>query len=236
MPLSEGQKLGLDRATATEKVYEAMIEELVSGRLHRNEKLQERKLAEYFRVSRTPLREAISKLEHDGFLISKPYRGVFVRDYTKEEVEALFELRTELEAMAGRLAAARATPDEIEAMQKTVKGYERMPPGEDVASNIRSTAELHILIARASHNPWLSKCIHQLQVHCSLLRHQSHLDPNRRKEIVQDHDSLVKAVEGGDSEKAEKIIRQHVDSARRFLIEHLFQTKRSQDMDSNGNK
>ena len=222
MPLNRDHSSGLERATATEQVYKAMIEELVSGRLHRNEKLQERELAEYFKISRTPLREAIRKLEHDGFLTSEPYRGVFVRDYTKKEVEKLFEFRIELEAMAARLAAFRATPEDIELMKKSIKVYEQTLFGHNLDSNIRTTAELHILIGRASQNPWLSRTIYEMQIHSSLLRHQSHLDPGRRKLIIQEHKNLVNAIEAANPAEAEKIIRKHLDSAREFVIGHVF--------------
>lgn len=219
MPLRNPPQVGLDRVTTAKKIYDALIEELVSGHLIRGEKLQEREIADYFQVSRTPLREAIRKLEHDGFLISEPYRGVFVRDYNKGEIEALFELRSELEAMSARLASKRASNEYIDKLKKMIARSEEIHSSKSKDETIRATAELHMLIAEASGNPWLYKIINQIQIHCSLLRHQAHHDPERSEEFFKEHQTLVEAIEARDAEKAEQVMRQHLDSARQFFIQ-----------------
>ena len=222
MPLRNEHNVDLGRVTTVERIYKALIEELVSGHLLRGEKLQEREIADYFQVSRTPLREALRKLEHDGFLINKPYRGVFVRNYTIDEIKMLFELRLELEAMAARLASERASNENIDELKKMIKLFDEILSRESKDETIRATAELHILIAKASGNPWLYKIINQIQIHCSLLRHQAHHDPERSKEFFKEHHALVEAIEARDAEKAAQVMRQHVDSARRFFIQKVF--------------
>ncbi len=219
MPLKNAHQIGLDRATAAERIYNALIVELVSGHLTRGEKLQEREIADFFQVSRTPLREAIRKLEHDGFLTNVPYRGVFVRNYTKGEIETLFELRSELEAMAARLASERASNEDIDKLKKMIARSKKIHSSRSKDETIRSTVELHMLIAEMSGNPWLYKIIKQIQIHCSLLRHQAHHDPKRSEEFFKEHQILVKAIEARDAKKAEQIMRQHVDSAQQFFIQ-----------------
>ena len=222
MPLRNAPQNGLNRATTAKRIYDALIEELVSGHLLRGEKLQEREIADYFQVSRTPLREALRKLEHDGFLINKPYRGVFVCNYTMDEIEKLFELRLELEAMAARLASERASNEDIDKLNKMIKLFEKILSRNSKDETIRATAELHMLIAKASGNPWLYKIINQIQIHCSLLRHQAHLDSERSEAFFKEHQTLVEAIGARDAEKAVQVARQHVESARQFFIQKVF--------------
>lgn len=215
--------MALDRVTTAEQVYEALLDELMCGRFQRSEKLQESGLAEYFQVSRTPLREALSKLQHDGLVVSEPYRGVFVRDYTQEEAEELVELRIELEVFAARLAALRHTPEEIREIRDALIHFEQtIGKEENILLRTKANADFHMAIARASHNRWLCQVLDRLQVHYSLLRSPALSDPERVRAIKGEHSSLAEAIADRHPEWAEERIRRHLESARDFLITHVF--------------
>src|SRR5271168_281327 len=137
--------------TTAEAVYQALRYGIVHGDLEPGERLRSDALATELRVSRTPVREALRKLEAEG-LVAHSGSRLIVRAFSEQDLTELFYVREALEGMAARLAAENATPSEIADISELLEDMEAVRQRGDIAALRPLTAEFHRLICRAAHN------------------------------------------------------------------------------------
>ena len=133
-------------------VFEHLREAIIKGKLKPGERLMEMQLAEELGVSRTPVREAIRKLELEGLVIMIPRRGAYVADLSIKDVAETFEIRLALEALAASLAAERITPEECEEMDRLLERIGESIRQNDVKQTAALDEEFHNLLYQASRN------------------------------------------------------------------------------------
>lgn len=207
-------------AGVADRVYRQIIDSIVSGRVPPGERLRERELSEQYDVSRIPIREAIQRLEQDGFVMTAPRRGAMVRQLTLRDVQELFDLRRVLEPYAAASAATRvaAGADGSPLTAALAQAHEALASGDvELVSDLN--ARLHDEIVRLSGSALLERSLRPLR---GLSRWVFGLSNNRPLEVhAREHDELVDAILKGQAALAEAIAVVHVEASRAPVTEGL---------------
>lgn len=198
-------------------VYEQLRETIVNGHYPAGEPLVETALAAQFSVSRTPIREALRRLEQDG-LVERGSRGMHVRSRSPEEILEIYEVRTTLEGAAARAAAERRTPLDLarlDQLHQAMLSASTDNP-EDLASANR---KFHEMIWSMSHNATLVDLLTRLHAHLIRYRETTLSYPERWDAVLREHQQLVEAIKDGDRERAGKIAEDHMVAARNVRLQ-----------------
>lgn len=213
-------KDGTDVSRA-EFVYLTLRALLYDGRIRPGERLRERDLAERLGVSRTPVREAVRRLETEGILRTEARRGVLVPELDHQQVLELYAFREVLEGFAARLAAQHASNAEIQVLREITE-RERSPT--DVPTTKRLNRQFHQLLSRASRNQYLVDALNTMNDHINLLPGTMFRAGDRPTRGYDEHVAIVEAIARRDPEAAERAARQHIAEATRlraaWLLEH----------------
>lgn len=210
-----------------ELVSDALREAIVNGTLHAGERLMEIQLAEEMGVSRTPVREAIRKLELEGFVVMIPRKGAYVSDISLKDINEVFEVRTALDALAAGLAAERITDDELEKLERLlVEIVEAIDQG-DLERAVEIDTQFHDILYNASRNDRLVGIIGNLRELFQRFRSITMGYPGRLKDTVEEHKHLVEAISQRDVELAQHVARVHMENAEGILLGTLTRDKRT---------
>ncbi len=191
-------------------VFAAMREAILSGKLKPGERLMEVQLAEEMGVSRTPVREAIRKLELEGLVVMVPRKGAYVAGLTLKDVAEVFEIRSSLEGLAAALAADRITDEEVEALDNILKEISDAVAKGDIDKVIKKDGEFHQILFSASRNSRLVQMINNLKEQIDRFRVQSFSNPVRLKNVLSEHKEIFDAIKQGNIENAEKLAKEHI--------------------------
>ncbi len=192
-------------------VFEALREAILSGELKPGERMMEVQLAEEMGVSRTPVREAIRKLELEGLVVMIPRKGAYVAGLSLKEAADVFEVRASLEGLAAALTAERITDDEIDAMEKILEEISSAVENSDVETVIKKDAEFHNVLFSATRNAQLAQIISNLKEKIDRFRIQSFSNPSRIMSILEEHRKIVDAIKDRDSDRAEQLTKEHIE-------------------------
>ncbi|CAA7599888.1 GntR bacterial regulatory protein HTH signature [Acididesulfobacillus acetoxydans] len=212
-----------------EIVFDSMREAIISGVLKPGERLMEIQLAEEMGVSRTPVREAIRKLELEGFVVMIPRKGAYVAGVSLKDVADVFEIRAALEGLAAGLAAERVTDEELEQMERILLFHE----GQETTLEkvVESDTDFHALVYEASRNARLVQILGNLREHFQRFRSTSLAVPGRVKVAVEEHRAIVEALVQHDVAEAQELATQHIVTAENVLFEALRTLTDSQDQE-----
>jgi DNA-binding GntR family transcriptional regulator len=191
-------------------VREALEQMIVTGEFADGERLDENRLADRFHVSRTPLREAFQMLAASGLVELLPRRGAFVRHPAFHEMVEMFEVMAELEAVCGRLAARRVTPEVLASIRATVIACEAAVAAGDTDGYYRENEHFHQLIYTASGNDFLAAEARRLHKRLQPFRRMQLRVRGRMLQSLTEHRQILTALEAGDSTGAEATLRDHV--------------------------
>ena len=192
-----------------EAVHARLVEMIHLRQLAPNERLHQVQLAERFGVSRTPVREALLRLEHDGLVYTVPRHGMFVRPLAQEDVRQLYELRELLEPWAARLACLRATDKDRAAIASIQAKHERRLPSFD------SNRDFHLLLAKPCGNDMALRTLHSIWALDSSHRVYSVYgdQPRALERMVHEHRQIVDMFLAGEAQKVEQLVRDHIRDA-----------------------
>ena len=200
-----------------EIVFESMRDAIISGVLKPGERLMEIQLAEEMGVSRTPVREAIRKLELEAFVVMIPRKGAYVAGVSHKDVADVFEIRAALEGLAAGLAAERITEDEIEQMERVLL-FEDGEESDLVKIVARDTA-FHALVYQASRNERLVQILANLREQIQRFRATSLAVPGRVLDAIKEHRAIVEALVDHNSEVAQELMTAHIVTAENVMFE-----------------
>ncbi|WP_371365536.1 HTH-type transcriptional repressor RspR [Sporomusa rhizae] len=204
-----------------EVVAETLREAIVNGTLSPGERLMEIQLAEELGVSRTPVREAIRKLELEGFVVMIPRRGTYVADLSIKDINEVFEIRTALDVLAAGLAVERITEDELEQLERLLVEISDLTEQGDADKIVEVDGQFHDILYRASRNDRLVGIINNLREQFTRFRSISMQYPGRIQKTVEEHRRLVEAIAGRDLELAQQIAREHMENSEQTLLQDL---------------
>lgn len=201
-----------------ELVFEAIREAIIDGRLKPGERLMEIQLADDLGVSRTPVREAIRKLELEGFVVMIPRKGAYVADISLKEIADVFEIRGALEGLAAELAAERATEDEIEHMERLLVELAEVIEQKALDRIVEIDTRFHEALYASSRNERLGQILNLLREQIQRFRTRTMTHPARMKVALEEHRGMIEALSARDTEQARHLAQEHIHSAENSLM------------------
>lgn len=210
-----GDLLVTENLPARELVARKLREAILSGRFQPGQRLVERVLVARMGVSRTPIREALRKLEREGLVTTVPYKGPVVTKPTPRSAREVYEVRAALEGQAAALLARRGDPAAIARMWGCIKDAERALARRHPSGVLEANNAFHDVLASGSGNTLLQALTANLQDRIVLLRVESLSYPGRRSRSVAEHKAIVRMIERGNVEGARRLVEQHVMHAWR---------------------
>ncbi len=208
-----------------ELVFESLREAIIEGRLKPNERLMEIQLAEEMGVSRTPVREALRKLELEGFVVMVPRKGAYVAGISMKDIVDVFEVRAALEALAAGLAAERITEEELDQLERYLVQIYELSEGDNINAIVEGDTSFHDVMYRASRNQRLVQIITHLQEQIQRFRMTSLSQPGRTRVALEEHKKIVDAVAERNVELAQHLAREHIENAEQSLLNTLKEGK-----------
>jgi DNA-binding GntR family transcriptional regulator len=212
-----------DHLPIRERVYDSLRSAILAGRLDPGERLTEEHLAEELGVSRTPVREALHKLESEGLIKPLEKRGFVVSTDSKDEVEELFELRSVLEGYALRIICEKASDELLKDLGRLIEKAEdalRQRRIDEVFKwNTQFHDTLHELVAKKRR---LHRLLVDMRKYVLMYRKDTLESPDGAREAVEGHKRIVMALGLGDEELCERMMRNHIQQAREDALHSLF--------------
>ena len=208
-----------------DRIYEELKSAITSMNVYADDdeyRLDERRLALEMGVSRTPIREALCRLENEGFVQNIPRRGAFVARKSKKEVLQMITVWAALESMAARLVIENATAKEIATLREMFSSFD-----EDGAAQARideyseTNVSFHQALFRLSRCDLLSRITENLFLHMRSIRMRTIAEKDRASRSIIDHMSIIEALEARDTELAERLVRQHTLDLGGHVEEHV---------------
>lgn len=201
-------------------VFQTLRQAILKGELQPGERLMEMKLAEILGVSRTPIREAIRKLELEGLVVMVPRKGAAVANITEKDTKDVLEVRRTLEMFAVEVACDRITKEQMEKLEDAAKEFERSK-GADLIRIAETDMKFHEIIYEATWNDRLVQMLNNLRENMYRYRIEYLKDPHYYDSLVGEHREILDAIECGDKERARIVMRNHIDNQQLAVISRI---------------
>ncbi|MGP4061057.1 GntR family transcriptional regulator [Halobacillus sp. H74] len=214
-----------EKEVKTDRVFQYIYEGIKSGEYESGQTLTESEIVNKLQVSRTPVREALRRLEKYGLVESKPHRGVKVISMTKQRIEDLYQVREVLEGLGARLIAQKRNESAVKKLNGILTEAEKAVEKNDIHSLSTINSSFHMEIAQASENLYLINILNTLQSHISLVMVTSLSNKDRPPENLKEHRMIVDAMESWDPELAEAVIKSHVRKSYHLALKKMDITK-----------
>ena len=172
-------------------------------------RLDERELTRALQVSRTPIREALSILEQEGFVRTIPRRGIFILRKSKREIIEMIQMWAALESMSARLATLQAPDAEIAKLRHLFDEFQNASPAEHIHEYSDANIAFHQMIIRLGGSQLIADAVKNLFIHVRAIRRATISQDNRAARSIIEHLKIIEALEKRDTEAAERLTRQH---------------------------
>ena len=202
-------------------VFQTLRNAILKGELKPGERLMEIQLAQKLGVSRTPVREALRKLELEGLVIMIPRRGAIVADITIQDLNDVLEVRLGLEELAVRFACERITDEEIKALGLAVKEFEKKMSNNELSAQAEADVKFHEIIYGATHNQRLVQIINNIREQMYRYRIEYLKDVESRKTLVKEHYEICDALKRRDAESAVEKMCIHIRNQQEAILRSL---------------
>lgn len=203
--------------TMQEIIHDTIKQRIIMGEYKPGQRLIANDLAEELRVSRMPVREALTRLASTGLVELIPYKGAIVNELTAEDYVEIFHIRSVLEGLATRLACPNLTVDDLKKMREANSEIRTMIDEDDVQFQ-RVNRIFHSTIWQRTNSRRLSELLSNLYSEAAQYRHMMVILPGRLKEICDEHENVLSALEAGDAQKAEQFVRDHYENTLMWLV------------------
>lgn len=211
--------------TLRERIYEEIVRLIVSGELPSGVSIDEKFLTEKLQVSRTPFREAIGTLAKEGLIEIRPYRGFFVRSFSRKEIEDLYELRKTLECFAVELAVPRMSDRDIARFERILDEAVAALRRRDMATYGARDKEFHATIAERSGNAALIETLARLALQIQLCRTIANENRDFAERAAQERDEILAAFKARDIARAAALMRIHISDVQEAVLARFPQEK-----------
>ena len=202
-------------------VFNTLRRAILRGELVPGQRLMEIQLAEKMGVSRTPVREAIRKLELEGLVVMIPRKGAEVAHISGKNLRDVLEVRRALEELAGELACARMSTEELKLLEQANHRFAAVLGSDDITMLAQADEEFHGLIYQATENDRLVQMVNHLREQMYRYRIEHIKDKSQRKLLVQEHQEIIRALAARDVEAARRAIRSHISKQEAVIAKTI---------------
>ena len=202
-------------------VFKTLRQGILTGELKPGERLMEIHLAKRLGVSRTPIREAIRKLELEGLVTMIPRRGAEVAKITAKNLRDVLEVRVALDELAVQLACERMLDEDIEQLRKACEEFARVTGTKDATVISRADVALHDIIVDSTGNIRLKQLVNNLAEQMYRYRFEYIKDSVYHERLIEEHRELLESLESRDTERAAKAVRTHILNQEETIRRHL---------------
>lgn len=208
---------------AGEEVFQVLRRMILNGELQRGERLVERRLAVALKVSRTPVREALRKLEAEGLLRREAYRGLVVAQFTPEDAEEILKIREVLEGLATQLAATRRTSAQLRSLKSILTKMNAAAEAEEHEAFGRLHRQFHETICLMAGGSRLYTLVQSIGEYLDSFTEIGYKHMGRSQQAREEHTELFARISAGDAAGAEEIARTHIRHSKDALLAVLTQ-------------
>jgi DNA-binding GntR family transcriptional regulator len=205
-----GETAVIDRTSISDQVYYHIKKMILSGELTGGKRIPEERIAEHFKVSRTPVREAIRKLAAYGLVVIKPRSYAYVATLSPKEARDITEVRLSLEKLSFRIFARVKTEEKLNELRRLSESCIRANRNFDIASAHEFDSRLHLEIARATDNLELFRMLSMLDAKLQLLRLKQSLPSDRLSHYFDQHEQLLAHLAAGDVSALDSLLDEHI--------------------------
>ncbi|MCR4691637.1 MAG: GntR family transcriptional regulator [Lachnospiraceae bacterium] len=202
-------------------VFKKLRAEILLGKLKPGERLMEIHLAQRLGVSRTPIREAIRKLELEGLVTMIPRRGAEVAQISEKNLKDVLEVRLALETLAVRLACQRMDQQALGELRQACDHFAKVTANKDMAEITRADVALHDVIIRSTGNRKLEQMISNLSEQMYRYRFEYIKETSYHTLLIEEHERIYESIAKRDPDMAEKEITNHIENQLQTIMEHL---------------
>lgn len=207
------------RKSLGEHVFDSLKQAIIRGNMSPGEWLVESHIADTLGISRTPVREAIHKLEREGLIERQPRGGFTVLGLTRDDIEETFGIRAVLEGYAARLAAIKHHKKELAPLEKKIEEFEKYLAQKQQAELTRINTEFHDLLYALSKSPKLVHMINGLRDQIFRFRQMILKESKRARISNQDHKQMLEFIRKRDAEGVEALVREHIIRGQEMVLE-----------------
>lgn len=200
-------------------IYEVLRQAIFDGKLKPGERLVESELAKNMNVSRTPVREAIRMLETEGLAKHIPRKGAIVKGFTREEIVEIYSIRMALEALAITYTAENITDVELQKLKQLIKKMRKFTEQNDTKNLFETCEKFNKILVDSCKMPRLIKLINTYQEYLRRFRAITMRDKQRKIDVQKDHENILNAILERDKEKAERLVKAHLNRALDAYLE-----------------
>ncbi|NJD01784.1 MAG: GntR family transcriptional regulator [Ruminiclostridium sp.] len=204
-----------------EVIFNTLREAIIVGELKPGERLMEVQLAEKMGVSRTPVREAIRKLELEGLVDMLPRKGAHVADLSVKDIMDVLEVRSTLDGLASMLSAERITDEELKDLKHVQTQFIGYVEKENLQGSIKKDVEFHDVIYRSSRNDKLIQIANNLREQVQRFRVIYIKDYSSTRELIKEHADILDGIAGKDPELARKFAQKHIINQEEAIIKAI---------------
>jgi len=207
-----------------DKIYDSLKQAITSMNIYADQaelRLDERRLSEQLAISRTPVREALARLEQEGLVQIVPRRGVYIVRKTKAEIMEMITVWAALEGMAARLITLQATGEEIASLRDIFTTFEEGEVQAHIDEYSEENIDFHQTILAMSRNKLVSEIAENLFIHMRSIRARTIGESDRANRSIVDHLQIIEALEARDTDKAERLAREHTLNLAAHVEKHV---------------
>lgn len=210
--------LPITRQTVTHQATEALRERILRGMYPDDTPLRQDALAAELGVSRIPIREALRQLEAEGLVVFNPHRGAVVSSLSLDEIDELFELRSQIESDLVRRAVSRTTAEDVSRAKEILKAYEAAFRAAEVAEWGKLNWEFHSTLYAPADRPFTMAIIQRLHQQSDRYLRMQLVLTHGQSRAIDEHRGILAAVAAHDTKLAAALMRQHIVGAGRQLV------------------
>ena len=215
-------KKTIDNTNLRDQTYDIIKNMIIVREIEPGKKINEEHIAKEIQVSRTPIREALCRLENEGIVKIIPRRGAFVSDLTETNVREILLIREVLEGLVVRLAVENMDAKMLEKLRNAIEKVSSISEKDrNLINYTRSEVDFHALLLSASNNQMLKNMMEMVNAHLQMIRLRTVVIPERAQKTVKEHQQILNAIEKGDADSAEELMRKHVRSVRAVALKNI---------------
>ena len=206
-------------------VFQTLRQAILRGELEPGERLMEVHLAKRLGVSRTPIREAMRRLELEGLVIMIPRRGAVVASITEKDLRDVLEVRRTLEMMAVEVACDRITAGELKKLKEAAQEFQKQRDSKDLIRIAQADMDFHEIIYNATGNLRLISILNNLREQMYRYRLEYLKDTSTYAQLDKEHTCIYQSIQEQDKETAREAIREHIDNQEKAIIQAIREAK-----------